>query len=72
MRDYNKKLSIIVQNSKILTARHHGAFNGLGGMVYPKTDEEKETIKKLASLKTYFEIKGNKNRFSRFMNQFKG
>ena len=72
MRDYNKKMDIIVQNSKILTARHHCAFNGLGGIVYPKTDEEKETIKKLASLKTYFELKGNKNRFSRFMNQFNG
>ena len=72
MRDYNKKMDIIVQNSKILTARHNGAFNGLCGIVYPKTDEEKEAIKKLASLKTYFEIKGNKNRFSRFMNQFNG
>ena len=72
MRDYNKKMAIIFQNSKILTARHNGAFNGLGGIVYPKTDEEKETIKKLASLKTYSEIEGNKNRFSRFMNQFNG
>ena len=72
MKYYNKNMDIIIQNSKILTARHYGAFNGLGGMIYPKTDEEKEAIKKLASLKTYYEIKGNKNRFSRFMDQFKG
>lgn len=69
--EYNENMNVIFNNAKILTARNEGAFAGLGGVVYPKTDEDRQRIKKLASLKTYSEIKGNRNRYDRYMAQFK-
>ena len=68
---YNEEMNVIFNDGDILTASSQGAFNGLGGVVYPKTEDDKKRIERLAALKTYSEIKGNRNRYARYMAQFK-
>jgi uncharacterized protein YgfB (UPF0149 family) len=72
MLTYNQKNNVLFKNADILTARHQGCFCGLGVMQKPKTGKEVEQIKKLASLKTYSEIREINKRtpYKEFINQF--
>lgn len=72
MLNYNQKLNITCNDAKILTARHHNAFCGLGGTVAPTSDAEQRELDELKARKTYNEIKatGTRTPYQDYIRQF--
>ncbi len=72
MLNYNQRLTISFKDFKIMTARRHNAFAGLGNYIPPKDEKEQRELDRIKALMTYDEVKatGTKTPYKQYIRQF--